>query len=126
MKASKQTRSRKRSALASPPAVSVDYNQGMARFCTTLKFFRICGKPRCRRERACCGDAPACFQRHWAVLPDAFKLRLRLAFDFYRNGMSPREAGRAADAEYARRFAGADEGRDGAARAHIPARTIAG
>jgi hypothetical protein len=96
-----------RSVLQPPPGAGTDHNQDMARFCTWLKFFIVCGKPRCRREHACCGDPHACFRRHWAIVPDEFKARLRLVLKFHQNGMSPREAACAAEAEYARQTAAA-------------------
>ena len=35
-----------------------------------LGFWRVCGKPPCRRNRTCSGDMHACFTRHWPAVPE--------------------------------------------------------
>ena len=80
--------------------------------CNFMGFWRICGTRRCRRHRACTGDSPACFRKHWALMPEDHK-------EWWRGGIvakaggatSAAEIGRAADArrmEYLRSI-GADE-----------------
>ena len=42
-----------------------------------LAFFRLCRHPGCRRGSDCKGDVHQCFARHWALLPENEKARLR-------------------------------------------------
>jgi hypothetical protein len=70
--------------------------------CTRLEFWRMCGRKPCKRHKACHGDAKACWDRHWAILPEEFKEYLRLAIKFRAADMSAEEADRAATAEMAR------------------------
>ena len=43
----------------------------------SLGFWRLCGKPQCRRNRTCSFDMHACFARHWAQVPEEDKEYLR-------------------------------------------------
>src|SRR4051794_6770730 len=37
----------------------------------TLKFWRMCLRPRCQRGKSCLGDdARDCFKRHWEIVPE--------------------------------------------------------
>ena len=38
-----------------------------------LSLWRLCGQGKCRRARACRGDARACFPRHYPLLPDGVR-----------------------------------------------------
>ncbi len=75
-----------------------------------LGFWRLCGTPRCRRNRTCSGDMHACFARLWPLVPDEQKEYLRgcaravngdgdLSMD------AVDRAGRAAREEYLKRMA---------------------
>ena len=58
-----------------------------------LKFWRMCLRPRCQRGKACLGDdARACFTRHWAIVPEDFKMWLRFAMKARAAGATVQEA----------------------------------
>jgi hypothetical protein len=41
----------------------------------TAELLALCGKGKCRRDRACSGDPVACFDGKWQALPEEFKMR---------------------------------------------------
>ncbi len=87
----------------------------------TLKFWRMCREPRCRRGKACLGEAQPCFTRHWALMPEHEKMWLRFAIKARAAGATPQEAMKAGNdarerylkelAEPDPRFIPADSGR---------------
>ena len=52
-----------------------------------LGFWRVCGKPQCRRNQACSFDMHACFARHWAQVPEEDKEYLRGCITAARDGV---------------------------------------
>lgn len=73
------------------------------KMCTMLQFWRVCGDPQCRRQRACEKDMHACFARHWPMMPEETKVWLRAASVALDQGNSPEQAvmrGRAAVEQY--------------------------
>ena len=73
--------------------------------CNWLRFWSACASKRCRRHSACSGDADACWERHWATMPEDLKSHLRLTIEFARTGMPWTEAAKSAVAEMGRRAA---------------------
>jgi hypothetical protein len=45
----------------------------------TAELLALCGKGKCRRDRACSGDPVACFDGKWQALPEEFKNDVRAA-----------------------------------------------
>lgn len=70
--------------------------------CRALEFWRVCGKPVCRRALDCMGDAEACFRRFWPEIPERTKVWIRAAIAARAGGMGNKAAALAADAEVAR------------------------
>jgi hypothetical protein len=69
----------------------------------TLKFWRMCLRPRCQRGKSCLGDdAQACFTRHWAIVPEEFKMWLRFVIKARAAGASVQEAMKAGNDARAR------------------------
>lgn len=66
-----------------------------------LGFWRVCGKPVCRRNRACSHDMHACFARLWPLVPEENKEYLRGCILAARDGAAGDEIIRAADARRA-------------------------
>ena len=60
-----------------------------------LGFWRLCGKPLCRRNRTCSCDMHACFERHWAQMPEEAKEYLRGCIQAARNTRAVDEIDRA-------------------------------
>jgi hypothetical protein len=85
-----------------------------------LCFPRVCPHKRCKRARACAGDARACFRRWWPVVPEAFKVEFRTIIKALHDGASPAEAGRMAAAEVARWRAMEARFAEQEARRHAP------
>jgi hypothetical protein len=46
-------------------------------FNNAFGFWRVCGKPLCRRSRGCSHDMHACFTRQWALMPEEDKEYVR-------------------------------------------------
>jgi hypothetical protein len=68
-----------------------------------LKFWRMCRLPRCQRGKSCLGDdARACFRRHWAIVPEDFKMWIRFALKARGAGASVQEAMKAGNDARAR------------------------
>ena len=68
-----------------------------------LKFWRMCRLPRCQRGKSCLGDdARACFTRHWAIVPEDFKMWIRFALKARGAGASVQEAMKAGNDARAR------------------------
>jgi hypothetical protein len=66
--------------------------------CNMLKFWRMCTKPRCRRNHTCSEDMHACFERHWAMIAEEDKQWIRGAIRAAARGATKDEVARAADA----------------------------
>ena len=60
--------------------------------CTTYKFWHVCPQKACGRAHACTGDAFACFDRWWPIVPEDLKIQLNVAIKARHDGMSPKEA----------------------------------
>jgi hypothetical protein len=59
----------------------------------TLKFWRMCLRPRCQRGKSCLGDdARDCFKRHWEIVPEEIKMWIRFAFKARAAGATVQEA----------------------------------
>jgi hypothetical protein len=67
--------------------------------CRALGFWRVCGKPACRRALDCKSDAQACFRRFWPEIPEASKVWIRAAIRASAEGLGRKAAAIAADAE---------------------------
>ena len=65
--------------------------------CNMLGFWRVCARPVCRRNRTCSHDMHACFERHWALIPEDDKEWIRGAILAARDGATGDAAARAAD-----------------------------
>ena len=65
-------------------------------------YWRVCGEKTCRRGRGCTGDPLACFKRWWPVTPERPKVEFRALIKARRQGMTPQDALRHADAEVER------------------------
>lgn len=77
-------------------------DSAIRKLCTHFEIWMICPQSRCRRGRACGGDPHDCFKRWWPHLPEDEKALLRLSIKARCSGLSPDEAYRAAEAEFAR------------------------
>ena len=76
----------------------------------------VCPGKACMRARACRGDVERCLNERWhPLVPPRLKILLQKASALMANGMSPREAVAAAEADIARHDAAA-----AAARASTP------
>jgi hypothetical protein len=68
-----------------------------------LKFWRMCLQRRCQRGKACLGDdARACFTRHWAIVPEHWKMWIRFAMKARGGGATVQEAIKAGNDAQAR------------------------
>jgi hypothetical protein len=47
------------------------------RYCEAFALWRTCGRPRCRREQACCGDPGLCLRRALDVVPRRMQWQTR-------------------------------------------------
>jgi len=65
-------------------------------------YWRVCGEKTCRRGRGCAGDPLACFERWWRLTPERPKVEFRALIKARRDGMTPQDALRHADAEVER------------------------
>jgi hypothetical protein len=54
-----------------------------------LDFWRVCGKPRCRRNHTCSDDMHACFARLWPQVPQEEKEYWRGCITAARDGDHP-------------------------------------
>lgn len=59
------------------------------KLCTVMQFWLVCGRPRCRRDHACRGDAPACYTSHWDAMTDADKAFFRALITGARASAAP-------------------------------------
>src|SRR4029079_9810309 len=66
-----------------------------------LGFWRVCGKPICRRNRTCSDDMHACYARLWPLVPEENKEYLRGCILAARDGAAADEIVRAAEARRA-------------------------
>ena len=57
--------------------ISRRYDESVRALNPALAFFRLCRHPGCRRGSDCKGDVHQCFARHWALMPENEKARLR-------------------------------------------------
>jgi hypothetical protein len=64
-------------------------------------FWRVCRKPQCRRSQTCSHDMHACFERHWALVPEADREYLRGGIMAKHDGATGDEIIRAAEARRA-------------------------
>ena len=78
------------------------HDEGARSLSNTFEFWRVCTKAPCRRAHACMGDSASCFDRHWAMMPEDFKIWFRAAMRARREGLSPEEADRIGMAEVQR------------------------
>lgn len=62
-----------------------------------LKFWFACPNKRCRRARACVGDAARCHAIFWPVVPQDIKAWWRAIFDSKKIGRTVTQARRGAD-----------------------------
>lgn len=69
--------------------------------CSYLNFYAVCGQPKCLRERTCVGDAMACFDRIWPVVPQDVKIFVRTLFKGKVDGLSVVEIGAEIDRQLA-------------------------
>jgi hypothetical protein len=69
-----------------------EQREARRQICSVLRFAKYCGERRCRRARACAGDADACFLRFWPAVPEDIKNLIRQSAIFMQQGMPPREA----------------------------------
>jgi len=75
-----------------------EYDEYRRNFNNALKFWRMCTEARCRRARGCVGDMHACFERHWAMIPEAAKVWFRTAIKARVAGHPAQEASAIGDA----------------------------
>jgi hypothetical protein len=61
-------------------------------------FWRVCGKPQCRRGQTCSHDMRACFERLWPLVPEENKQLLRGGIIAKRDGAADDEIIRSAKA----------------------------
>jgi hypothetical protein len=66
-----------------------------------LGFWRVCAKRQCRRSQTCSHDMHACFERHWALVPEEDREYLRGGILAKRDGAAGDEIIRAAEARRA-------------------------
>jgi hypothetical protein len=59
---------------------------------SVLMFYIACGHVKCRRVRACVGDANECFLRLWPVVPEDPKIYIRATVKARHAGLSPAAA----------------------------------
>jgi hypothetical protein len=64
----------------------------------SFRFWLTCSHKPCRRMSRCAGDAMACFERWWPVVPEAAKVHTRVFLKCCCQGMSEDEALRQANA----------------------------
>jgi hypothetical protein len=57
-----------------------------------FSFWSVCREMQCRRARACSGDVPTCFERHWPHVPEHMKVWLRACVRARCDGASVEEA----------------------------------
>jgi hypothetical protein len=72
------------------------------KLCNMFEFWSVCPHGQCQRRRSCVGDAEACFERRWWVVPEELKILLHAFAKARVAGMSFEDAHRAADEEVAR------------------------
>ena len=70
----------------------LEQREARRQVCSMLRFAKYCGDRRCKRTRACAGDADACFKTFWPAVPETIKNLIRQSAIFMRNGMPQREA----------------------------------
>ncbi len=74
------------------------------RLFTAFKLWTVCPDKRCTRAQACSGDVEVCLRERWRVhVSDETRAFLSKAFELMRDGLSPREAAAAAQADIAQR-----------------------
>jgi hypothetical protein len=79
-----------------------------------FRMWTVCPGKACMRARACRGDVERCLRERWhPLVPPRLKVLLQKTSALMANGMSPREAAAAAEADIARH--------DAAAAAQAPA-----
>jgi hypothetical protein len=71
-----------------------------------FQFWRRCPEPPCRRAHACVGNQPACFDRHWPLVPETAKVGFRAFIAALAAGQPAEEALQAAQSAEARYEAG--------------------
>jgi hypothetical protein len=59
--------------------------------CSDLMFWKACGSKQCLRMHVCTGDADACFNRLWPLLPEEVKITIRATARALKNRLSKPE-----------------------------------
>jgi hypothetical protein len=81
---------------------SDDEAEDLRALCRALQFWRVCGKPSCRRASDCMGDALACFRWFWWRMPEEARVWVRAAIRTSAGGLGRKAAAKAADVEVVR------------------------
>jgi hypothetical protein len=109
----KNLRKEERAALIGGDALTPAQKRAQAEFdrrrdqehrylCNTFQFWSVCAESPCRRRKSCVGDADACFERRWWLVPEKIKIFFRAGIKARIAGLSVEEACRVADEEVAR------------------------
>lgn len=59
--------------------------------CSFLSFWKVCGRKKCLRARACVVDGDDCFRRLWPLVPEELKISIRAAIKAGKARLSPAE-----------------------------------
>ncbi|MGV3633139.1 MAG: hypothetical protein ACO1NY_02240 [Pseudorhodoplanes sp.] len=78
---------------------SASKDSDLRALCRALGFWRVCGKPPCRRALDCKGDAQACFRTFWWQMPEENRVWVRAAIRASAGGLGKKAAAKAAAAE---------------------------
>jgi hypothetical protein len=70
--------------------------------CNHFHFWLACPDKACQRNKSCSGDAKACHERFWPLVPERLKFEFRGMLLALNNGLSLKEAGRNVKADWAR------------------------
>ncbi len=81
---------------------AAEETQDLRALCGALQFWRVCGKPACRRACDCRGDAQACFRRFWWQMPEHARVWVRAVIRESAGSRGRKTAVKVADAEVAR------------------------
>jgi hypothetical protein len=98
-------RKKQRSAPARANTQRRDFSQPDVRrrfLCDTFLFWLGCPHTGCKRQRRCVGDASACFDRFWWLVPENHKVHLRAYVKARVAGAPHHEACAAAEKEVVR------------------------
>jgi hypothetical protein len=61
---------------------------GRRGLCSSLLFWKACGRKKCLRARACVVDGNDCFRRFWPLVPEELKIAIRTTIKTRQAGLS--------------------------------------